>query len=61
MAFQGDLLLGYLKALIRIRLLVLCLLNIIKDLPTKEIGELVNKFKDFKIAQIAILIRQAKL
>jgi len=30
--------------------LVLYLLNIIKDLPTKEISELTNKFKDFKVA-----------
>ncbi|XTI91087.1 hypothetical protein V2W45_1470940 [Cenococcum geophilum] len=28
---------------------VLRLLNIIKDLPTKEMGELANKFKDFKV------------
>jgi len=50
MAFWGDLLLGHLEALIRIRLLVLHLLNIIKDLPAKEINELANKFKDFKVA-----------
>ncbi|XTI90609.1 hypothetical protein V2W45_1470567 [Cenococcum geophilum] len=45
----GDPLLKHPKALTRIRLLVLRLLNIIKDLPTKEIGELANKFKDFKV------------
>jgi hypothetical protein len=50
MVFRGDLLLGHLEALTRIRLLVLRLLNIIKDLPTKEISELANKFKDFKVA-----------
>jgi hypothetical protein len=50
MAFRGDLLLGHLEALTRIRLLVLRLLNIIKDLPAKEISELANKFKDFKVA-----------
>jgi len=41
--------------------LVLCLLNIIKDLPTEEIGKLANKFKDFKVAQMAILTKQAEL
>ena len=50
MAFQGNLLLGHLEALTRIQLLVLRLLNIIKDLPTKKISELANKFKDFKVA-----------
>ncbi|XTI86895.1 hypothetical protein V2W45_1467548 [Cenococcum geophilum] len=40
---------AYLEALTRIRLSVLWLLNIIKDLPTKEISELANKFKDFEI------------
>ncbi|XTI82656.1 hypothetical protein V2W45_1464112 [Cenococcum geophilum] len=48
-AFKGDPLLGHPEALTRIQLLVLRLLNIIKDLPTKEIGELANKFKDFKV------------
>ncbi|XTI92065.1 hypothetical protein V2W45_1421070 [Cenococcum geophilum] len=48
MASPGDPLPGHPEALTRIRLLVLRLLNIIKDLPTKEIGELANKFKDFK-------------
>jgi len=57
MAFKGDPLLGHPEALTRIRLSVLRLLNIIKDLPTKEMGELANKFKDFKVAQMAILIR----
>jgi len=61
MAFQGNLLLGYLEALTRIRLSVLYLFNIIKDLPTKEISELANKFKDFKVAQVAILTRQIEL
>ena len=50
MAFQGDSLLEYLEAFTRIWLLVFCLLNIIKDLPAKEIGKLTNKFKDFKVA-----------
>ena len=50
MAFQGDPLLEHPEALTRIRLLVLRLLNIIKDLPTKEISELTKKFKDFKVA-----------
>ncbi|XTI92162.1 hypothetical protein V2W45_1471788 [Cenococcum geophilum] len=45
----GDPLLEHLEALTRIRLSVLCLLNIIKDLPAKEIGELTNKFKDFEV------------
>ncbi|XTI86107.1 hypothetical protein V2W45_1483292 [Cenococcum geophilum] len=44
----GNPLLGYPEALTRIQLSVLRLLNIIKDLPTKETGELANKFKDFK-------------
>ena len=48
--FQGDPLLEHLEALTRIWLLVLYFLDIIKDLPTKEIGELANKFKDFKVA-----------
>jgi len=61
MAFQGNPLLEHLEALTRIRLLVLRLLNIIKDLPAKEMGELAGKFKDFKVAQIAILSRQAEL
>ena len=61
MAFQGNPLLKYSKAFTRIQLLVLRLLNIIKDLPTKEISELTKKFKDFKIAQIAILNRQVEL
>jgi len=55
--FQGNPLLGHPEALTRIQLSVLYLLNIIKDLPAKEIGELANKFKDFKVAQMAILIR----
>jgi hypothetical protein len=50
MAFWGNLLLGHLEALTRIRLSVLRLLDIIKDLPAKEISELANKFKDFKVA-----------
>ncbi|XTI95849.1 hypothetical protein V2W45_1474747 [Cenococcum geophilum] len=45
----GNPLPGHLEALTRIRLSVLRLLNIIKDLPTKEMGELANKFKDFKL------------
>ena len=61
MAFQGDPLPEHPEALTRIRLSVLRLLDIIKDLPTKEMGELANKFKDFKVAQMAILIRQAEL
>jgi len=40
--------------------LVLCLFNIIKDLSAKEISELANKFKDFEVAQVAILTRQTK-
>jgi hypothetical protein len=48
--FKGNPLPGHPEALTRIRLLVLHLLNIIKDLSTKEIGELTNKFKDFKVA-----------
>ncbi|OCK89503.1 uncharacterized protein K441DRAFT_667619 [Cenococcum geophilum 1.58] len=51
MAFQGDLLPGHPEALTRIRLSVLRLLNIIKDLPAKEISELANKFEDFKERQ----------
>ena len=50
MAFQGNPLLGHLEALTKIQLSVLCLLNIIKDLPAKEMGKLANKFKDFKVA-----------
>jgi len=50
MAFQGNPLLGHLEALTRIWLLVLRLLNIIKDLPTKEMGELADKFEDFEVA-----------
>ena len=50
MAFQGNPLLKYLKAFTRIQLLVFRPLNIIKDLPAKEIGKLTNKFKDFKVA-----------
>jgi len=50
MVFKGDPLLGHLEALTRIRLLVLRLLDIIKDLPTKEMGELANKFEDFEVA-----------
>jgi hypothetical protein len=50
MAFQGNPLLGHLEALTRIRLSVLHLLDIIKDLPTKEMGELANKFEDFEVA-----------
>ena len=61
MAFQGNPLPGHLKALTRIQLSVLRLLNIIKDLPAKEMGELANKFKDFEVAQMAILIRQVEL
>ena len=61
MAFQGDPLLEHPEALTRIRLSVLRLLNIIKDLPAKEISELAEKFKDFKVAQMAILSRQAEL
>jgi len=61
MAFQGDPLLEHPEALTRIRLLVLRLLNIIKDLPAKEMSELAKKFKDFKVAQIAILSRQVEL
>jgi len=49
-AFQGDLLLGHLEALTRIWLLVLRLLNIIKDLPAEEMSELANKFEDFEVA-----------
>ena len=36
-------------------------LNIIKGLPAKEISKLVNKFKDFKVAQVAILTKQTEL
>ena len=61
MAFQGDPLLGHLEALTRIWLLVLRLLNIIKDLPTEEMGELADKFKDFEVAQMTILTRQVEL
>jgi len=50
MVFQGNPLLGHLEALTRIRLLVLRLLDIIKDLLTKEMGELADKFEDFKVA-----------
>ena len=57
MAFQGDPLPGHPEALTRIRLSVLRLLDIIKDLPAKEISELTNKFKDFKVAQVAILTK----
>ena len=61
MAFQGNPLPGHPEAFTRIRLSVLRLLNIIKDLPAKEMGELANKFKEFKVAQMAILTRQAEL
>ena len=61
MAFQGDPLPGHPEALTRIRLSVLRLLDIIKDLPAEEMGELANKFEDFEVAQMAILIRQAEL
>ena len=61
MAFQGDSLLGHPEAFTRIWLSVLRLLNIIKDLPTEEMGKLTNKFKDFEVAQMAILIKQAEL
>jgi len=57
MAFQGNPLLEHLEALTRIWLLVLHLLNIIKDLSAKEISELTKKFKDFEVAQMAILSR----
>jgi len=50
MAFQGNPLPGHPEALTRIRLSILRLLNIIKNLPTKEMGELANKFKNFKVA-----------
>ena len=50
MAFQGDPLPGHPEALTRIRLLVLCFLDIIKDLPAEEMGKLTNKFKDFEVA-----------
>src|SRR6266702_3602933 len=40
MVFQGDILLGHPKAFTKIQLLIFCLLNIIKDLFTKEM----NKF-----------------
>ncbi|XTI83541.1 hypothetical protein V2W45_1361745 [Cenococcum geophilum] len=53
----GDCLLGHPEALTRIRLLVLRLLNIIKDLPTKEMGELANKFKDFKGAPFKVPLK----
>jgi hypothetical protein len=43
-------LLKYLEAFTKIQLLVFRLFNIIKDLPAKEMGELANKFKDFKVA-----------
>ncbi|XTI85728.1 hypothetical protein V2W45_1466562 [Cenococcum geophilum] len=46
------------EALTRIQLLVLRLLNIIKDLPTKEIGEFADKFKDFK-AELRLLPKGA--
>ncbi|XTI93543.1 hypothetical protein V2W45_1472886 [Cenococcum geophilum] len=45
----SDPLLEHLEALTRIWLLVLRLLNIIKDLFTKEISELAKKFEDFKV------------
>ena len=61
MAFQGDPLLEHPEALTRIRLSVLRLLDIIKDLPAEEMGELAGKFEDFEVAQIAILSRQAEL
>ena len=50
MAFQGNPLLKQLEALTRIWLSVFHLFNIIKDLPAKEMGELTDKFKDFKVA-----------
>ena len=50
MAFQGDPLPEHPEALTRIRLSVLRLLNIIKDLPAEEMGELASKFKDFEVA-----------
>ncbi|XTI83057.1 hypothetical protein V2W45_1464421 [Cenococcum geophilum] len=58
MAFQGDLLPGHPEALTRIRLSVLRLLNIIKDLPAKEISELANKFEDFKRGKISAEIAE---
>jgi len=61
MAFKGDPLPGHPEALTRIRLSVLRLLDIIKDLPAEEMGELANKFEDFEVAQMAILTRQAEL
>jgi hypothetical protein len=48
--FQGNPLLKYLEAFTKIQLSVLCLLDIIKDLPAEEIGELTSKFKDFEVA-----------
>ncbi|OCK89354.1 uncharacterized protein K441DRAFT_667768, partial [Cenococcum geophilum 1.58] len=52
-----DPLLEHLEALTRIQLSVLRLLNIIKDLPTKEIGELAGKFKDFKGAPFKVPLK----
>ncbi|XTI90972.1 hypothetical protein V2W45_1470843 [Cenococcum geophilum] len=49
LTLYGNPLPEHLEALTRIWLSVLRLLNIIKDLPAKEIGELANKFKDFKV------------
>ena len=48
--FQGDPLPEHPEALTKIQLSVLHLLNIIKDLPAKEMGELTSKFKDFEVA-----------
>ena len=50
MVFKSNPLPGHLEAFTRIWLLVLCLFNIIKDLPAEEMGELVNKFEDFEVA-----------
>ena len=50
MVFQGNPLLRHPEALTRIQLSVLCLFNIIKDLPVEEISKLANKFEDFEVA-----------
>lgn len=50
MAFQGDPLPEHPEAFTRIWLSVLRLLDIIKDLPAEEMGELASKFEDFEVA-----------